>query len=255
MIPIFSLAQADSLPKLKLPPDMAAQVVNGSYNVDTIFFDLSKDLSEQLLPLDSLINIAIKNSPSMMFEDATIERNKQHMRYNRYTFLNGVSGFYNYTQGDQISLVQNAGADPALSNAFGIGTRYGFNITLPLSEVVARPYRMKQLKQEITMAKHKKNEMAIEVKRQVISDYFNMIAAQRILNIRIQDAESARLTVEIAQVEMKRGKIHPQELSRLKNLHAIAEANLEMSKKEFMIFFYQLETMLGERLHNLKRTK
>ncbi len=255
--PLLS-AQTDSnvVAKPKLPAGMAADLLTlSSMPVDTLFFDLSKDLSEQMLPLDTLLEIAVANSPAMHFEDASIEKARQHMRYNRYTFLNGVSGFYNYTAGDQITLIQNTGSDPTLSNAFGIGTRYGINLTVPLSEVVARPNKMKQLKAEITMAKHKRNDIAIEVKRQVISDYFNMISAQRILNIRIQDAESARLTVEIANVEMKRGKIHPQELSRLKNLHAIAETNLEMSKKEFMTFYYQLETMMGVRLHNLKKTK
>lgn len=252
------MAQTDSViyAKPKLPADMLNEMsLLNSMPVDTLYFDLSKDLSEQLLPLDTLLEIAVANSPAMHFEDASIEKARQHMRYNRYTFLNGVSGFYNYTAGDQVTLIQNTGSDPTLSNAFGVGTRYGINLMLPLSEVVARPNKMKQLKAEITMAKHKRNDIAIEVKRQVISDYFNMISAQRILNIRIQDAESSRLTVEIALVEMKRGKIHPQELSRLKNLHAIAETNLEMSKKEFMTFYYQLETMMGVRLHNLKKTK
>jgi outer membrane protein TolC len=73
------------------------------------------------------------------------------------------------------------------------------------------------------------------------------------MKIRDQDAESARLTAEISNVEMKRGKIHPSELSRMKNVHAIAESNLESSRRDFMMYYYQLEVLVGVKLNTLRK--
>jgi outer membrane protein TolC len=114
---------------------------------------------------------------------------------------------------------------------------------------------MKQYKAEVEMAKAKKEEEEMTLRRLIIQDYFNLLAAQKLLWIRTQDVESAKLTSEIATVEMKRGKIHPQELSRLKNLQALAESNLEMSKKDFMTYYYVLENWVGVKLNTLKIKK
>ena len=111
---------------------------------------------------------------------------------------------------------------------------------------------MKQMKAELEMAKAKRMDQEMDLRRLIIQDYFNLLAAQKLLWIRTQDVESAKLTSEIATVEMKRGKIHPQELSRLKNLQALAESNLELTKKDFMTYYYFLENWIGVKLTSLK---
>jgi outer membrane protein TolC len=167
--------------------------------------------------------------------------------------MNGITGFVNYTYGDQTNLnsLDNNGA--VLNNSLGVGYRVGINAVIPLTEVFGRPNRMKQLRSEYTMAKWKREERELEVAQRVIMAYFNLTNAQKQMKIRDQDAESARLTVEISNVEMKRGKIHPSELSRIKNLHAIAESNLELSRRDFMMFYYQLEVLVGVKLNTLRK--
>ncbi len=221
--------------------------------VDTILFNLNEDLGKQLMPIDSILNYAVNFSPALKFEDNQIKKAKGNLQYTRYLFLNGVTGFYNYTYGNQTNLNSVNSDGSVLNNSLGLGYRVGANITFPLTEVFGRPGRMRSLKAELEMTKYKRMDAEIEIRRKVIADYYNLIAAQKIVNVRVQDAESARLTVEIANVEMRRGKIHPSDLSRLKNVLAIAESNLELSKRDFMVYFYQLETMMGTRLHNLKR--
>ena len=139
-----------------------------------------------------------------------------------------------------------------LNNSLGVGWRAGFNFTLPFTELTSRNYRMKQMKAELDMAKAKRQDQEMDLRRLIIQDYFNLLASQKLLWIRTQDVESAKLTSEIATVEMKRGKIHPQELSRLKNLQALAESNLELTKKDFMTYYYFLENWIGVKLTSLK---
>jgi outer membrane protein TolC len=224
-----------------------------SIPVDSILFDLNDDIGRQIEPLDSILAYAVKYSPELMFEDASIEKAKYNTKYTRYLWLNGVTGFANYTYGNQTNLnTQNADGS-ILNNSLGVGYRLGANITIPMTEVFGRPNRMKQLKAEEKMAKYKRADAELELKRKVISDYFNLIAAQKVMKVRQQDVESARLSVEIASVEMRRGKIHPSELSRLKNILTIAESNLEITRRDFMVYYYQLEVVVGVKLSTLRR--
>ncbi len=235
--------------------DGISMVAYSKIPVDLILFDLNEDIGTQLLPLDSLLEYAVRYSPTLKFEDAQIKKAKENLQYTRYLFLNGFSGFFNYSYGDQTTLNTVNADGSVLNNSLGLGYRVGANVIVPLTEVFARPARLRTLKAEHEMTKYKRMDAEIEVRRKIIVDYFNLIAAQKMLNVRVQDAESARLTVEISNVEMRKGKIHPMELSRLKNVLAIAESNLELSKRDFMVAYYQLETLMGTKLHNLKRAR
>lgn len=250
----ITIAFAQNTPKKdSLVWNGRAMVPLSSIPVDTILFDLSGDLDKQLQPLDTILAYAIRYSPELKFEDASVEKAEYNTKYTRFLFLNGVSGFYNYSWGNQTVLTAVNTDGSNLNTSLGIGQRFGANVTIPLTEVFGRPHRMKQLKAEEKMARYKRADAEIELKRKIISDYYNLIAAQKIMNVRQQDVESARLSVEIASVEMRRGKIHPSELSRFKNVLTIAESNLEISRRDFMVYYYQLEVVLGVKLSSLKR--
>lgn len=161
--------------------------------------------------------------------------------------------FYNYTYGNQFtSLISSTITDQQLSNNLGIGYRFGVNIQFLLGEIYGRKSKLKSLQAEIETAKQKRAEALIELKRKVIADYYNLIANQKLVKIKQADAESASITVSIAEYEMKRGKIMPSDLSRLKNIQSIADVNLELSRRDYMISYNQFETLLGCRLSNFK---
>ncbi|MFY8019920.1 MAG: TolC family protein [Bacteroidia bacterium] len=239
--------QKPQVPATKLETKMPTGI-----QIDTITFDPDVDLASQIPSLDSLITIALKNNPNLKFEDASIRKADYNLKYTRYLWLNGMTGFFNYTYGNQTNLNTVNADGSVLNNSLGVGWRAGFNFTLPFTELTSRNYRMKQMRAELDMAKAKRQDQEMDLRRLIIQDYFNLLAAQKLLWIRTQDVESAKLTSEIATVEMKRGKIHPQELSRLKNLQALAESNLELTKKDFMTYYYFLENWIGVKLTSLR---
>ncbi|MFY8108577.1 MAG: TolC family protein [Bacteroidia bacterium] len=244
--------KVQSKPKVLNPTVKEGLKIPTGIKIDTISFDPDIDLTNQIPSLDSLITIALKNNPNLKFEDASIKRSDYNLKYTRYLWLNGMTGFFNYTYGNQTNLNTVNSDGSILNNSLGVGWRAGFNFTLPFTELTSRNYRMKQMKAELEMAKAKRMDQEMDLRRLIIQDYFNLLAAQKLLWIRTQDVESAKLTSEIATVEMKRGKIHPQELSRLKNLQALAESNLELTKKDFMTYYYFLENWIGVKLTSLK---
>lgn len=250
------LAQSPTKPNSKdtLVWNGKAMVPLSSIPVDTILFDLNIDLDRQIMPLDTILAYAIRFSPVLKLEEANWEKAHYNTLYTRYIFLNGISGFFNYTYGNQTNLNTVNSDGSVLNNSLGLGYRFGANISIPLTEVWGKPNKMKSLKAEEKMAKYKRENEEIEVRRKVIADFYNLIASQKIMNSRQQDVESARLSVEIAMVEMRRGKIHPYELSRLKNILTISESGLELSRRDFMIYYYQLETVVGVKLNTLRRS-
>jgi len=224
--------------------------------IDTISFDPNFDLGEQIMPLDSILNYVCKYSPTLKMIEAEADKSKYNRKYISTLWLNGIGLFYNYTYGNQFtSLVSSTNTDQQLSNNLGVGYRFGVNIQFFLGEIYGRKSRLKSLQAEVEMAKQKRAEALIELKRKVIADYYNLIANQKLVKIKQADAESAGITVSIAEYEMKRGKIMPSDLSRLKNIQSIADVNLEVSRRDYMISYNQFETLLGCRLSNFKKKK
>lgn len=221
--------------------------------IDTISFDPNLDLAQQIMPIDSILNYICKYSPTLKMFDAEADKSNYNKKYISTLWLNGIGLFYNYTYGNQFtSLISSTITDQQLSNNLGIGYRFGVNIQFLLGEIYGRKSKLKSLQAEIETAKQKRAEALIELKRKVIADYYNLIANQKLVKIKQADAESASITVSIAEYEMKRGKIMPSDLSRLKNIQSIADVNLELSRRDYMISYNQFETLLGCRLSNFK---
>ncbi len=224
--------------------------------IDTINFDPNVDLAEQLMPIDSLLAYAGSHSSSIKLVAAEVDRFKYNTKYISTIWLNGIGLFYNYTYGSQFnSLASSQNPDQQLSNNLGIGYRYGVNMSFLLGEIYGRKNRLKSLRAEIEMAKQKKEESLIALKRNIIADYYNLISNQRLVKIKQADAESATLTAAIAEYEMRRGKIMPSELSRLKNVQSIADVNLELSKRDYATIYLQFETLMGCKLSNFKKKR
>lgn len=218
---------------------------------DTVVFDIDVDISDQLLPLDTILQIAYENSPSLKFEDAMIEAKRQNLRYTRVMFFQGFSGFYNYSVGNQSIIV--TGTTPGDNAQFANGFRVGVNLSLPLSTLFGQGARNKVAKAELQAAKMRKEEIRLGLKREILTQYVNMMEGQRKMKIRAEDAQSALATVKIAEEELIEGKIPSHEYSRLQNIYAIAQTNVENERANFLRAFYDFEALVGVDIRNLKK--
>ncbi len=233
------------------PSGFFPEVEGDSVVRDTLFFSSDIDLSLQLLPLDSILKIAFENSPAIKYEDAMIETKVQNLRYTRILMFQGISGFYNYTLGDQFTVVQGTNA---LNNAqFSNGQRYGVSIQIPLSTILGQGRKNKQMKAELLAAKYRKDQVIRDVNREVRRIYVNMIEAQRKMNVRVADAQAALEAVDVAEEELREGKLPPIEFARIKNIHAIALSNLENERANFMRAFLDFEVLVGVDMAQLKK--
>lgn len=222
--------------------------------VDTNTFDINKEIEEQLIPLDSIIYYVTEKSANYKMAVAETNKFKYNRDYIKWIWLNSVQLFYNYGYGDQVTYIvsSNQQNDVATQN-LGIGYRVGINVVLPLGDLMGRSARLKSLKSETEMAQHKQEEAKRIYKRLIIDDYFALISNQKLLLVKSQDLETSRITAELAFIEMRRGKTQPAELSRLRNIMAVAEVGYEQARRDFLASYYRFETTLTQPLTNFKK--
>lgn len=233
--------RSDSLKSLMANPAIAIDLKN----IDSLMFDVSKDIEDQLVPLDSILYYATENSANLKMAVAETMKFKYNRDYIKWIWLNSVQLFYNYGYGNQVTnqIASNQPNDIA-TQSLGIGYRIGLNVVLPLGELIGRSARLKSLKSETEMARFKQDEARRIYKRLIIDDYFALISNQKFLMVKSQDLETSRITAELAFIEMRRGKTQPAELSRIRNIMAAAEVGYEQAKRDFLSSYYRLETTL-----------
>lgn len=261
LLSVFCFSQARSQPfsredSLKMSLASGSGNKAGSLNMQTgdSLFDFSIDLAEQLLPIDTVLQIAVQNSASVRMTEYEMLKFKHNQNYTRYLILNSLQVFYNYTYGNQFTnLVQSNVATDVQSANLGVGYRVGVNLSIPFGEFLGRSSRLRSQYYETELVRQKMEDVSRIVKKQVVDDYFNLIQAQKTLLVKSQDMETSRVTAEIALIDFKRGKIPPSELSRYRNILAIAETNFELAKRDFMVAYYKLEITIGIPLYKIKK--
>jgi outer membrane protein TolC len=223
-----------------------AQMANGGKKPDTILLDEQKDLKSQLLPLDSILAIAVKHSPSVKFQEDLIGSAKAQLEFTKKLWTNNIVGFVNYSGGNQ-SIVSADNQTPGSLSSSNItsGLRAGIQINLPLSELVGRKSRLNIYKYELNSTIDKKAETEQAIRQNVIQFYYNLLYASEVLAIRNEARQSTINQNLIAQQEFKDGIILISELSRLKSIEINARTDYEDAKRQFSSLYSQIETLIG----------
>ncbi|WP_229311781.1 TolC family protein [Larkinella rosea] len=219
---------------------------------DKTGLDVSQDLSGQLLPFDDIYDLAVAHSPLIKLENETAVSLEAAYRVSKLQVLQNANGFVNYSMGNQAIFSSNTYTSDLLGQIAN-GYRAGVNVNLSLFDVFGRRQQLRLNRANYQAAIHKKESVAMELKRDLITVYQDMLTAQRVLMVRIQDEQSALTAFRVAEAEMQQGKIEPRALSSANNSYAQVKSITESAKGELMKNIYYLEAMVGVPLQRLKR--
>jgi outer membrane protein TolC len=214
--------------------------------------DEQRDLQAQLIPLDSIIEIAVKHSPSVKFQTNLIQSAKSQLEFSKRLWTNNIVGFVNYSTGNQSIVTadsQNAGT-LAASNITS-GYRMGVQLNLPLYELVGRKSRINIYKYELNSTVNKKDESIQELKKEVIQVYYSLLYYNNLLTIRSEAKQSTINQYLLAQKQFQDGIIDIAELSRLKTIEVNARADYEEAKRQFSTLYFQVEPLVGVSIQQL----
>ena len=211
-----------------------------------VLLDEQKELQYQIIPLDSIIELAVKNSPSVKFQKDLVESAQSQLEFSKKLWTNNVVGFVNYSAGNQ-SIVSADSQTPGSQSSSNItnGLRMGVQINLPLYELVGRKSRIKIYKYDLNSSVDKKDESVQELKKEVIQVYYSLLYANNLLSIRSEAKESAINQYSIAEKQFRDGTIDISELSRIKTFQVNASADYEEAKRQFSTLYFQIEPLVG----------
>ena len=223
-----------------------AQKTSGEKNAAPVLLDEQKELQQQMVPLDSILELAVKNSPAVKFQGDLIESAKSQLEFSKKLWTNNIVGFVNYSVGNQ-SIVSADSQSPGTQTSSNItnGLRMGIQINLPLYELIGRKSRIKIYKYDLNSTINKKDESVQELKKEVILQYYNLLYASNLLAIRSEAKQSAINQYSIAEKQFRDGIIEIGELSRLKTFDVNARADYEEAKRQFSTYFNQFEILIG----------
>lgn len=210
-------------------------------------------VAETLPSLDSLIYLAVKNHPTIQLNEAMSQASFEKLKVQKRSWSTNVSGFYNYSLGNQ-SLIISGTANSDINNVAN-GYRYGINLALPLSEFVQRGPRVKAAKSEFEASQLKVDEVIQVLARQVVEEYHYLLSAEELLRIKSRAFENSRINENLSEKAYREGSITILEYSRVMEMTATAEAEYVLARKDFLTAFRQFELLIGTELSNQESTK
>ena len=217
------------------------------------FDSSSPDLETQLVSLENIISVALKNSPYLKHDSAMVEATALDVKLEKRRWHDNLSGFANYSTGNQRFLVSSPSFER--QNNLLNGYRFGVNLDLPLSDFTSRRPRIQQAKAELDAAVHKREQTELEVRRQITHEYNNLIAAQRILKIKSSARENARMLQQLAEKQFREGSTSLEDYANVSDMTVRAEADFELARSNFHSLYLQFEDLVGVQLTSLMKKK
>lgn len=218
--------------------------------------DLNKDLLNQLIPLDSIVQIALRNSPTVQAQDALIDAGREQIKFARREWQNGVTGFLTQSYGNQSTFFDsNQEPNTIQTQNLQTGFRLGLNVNIPLFLLFGRTSRINVFEHEMEVRQKTGEKLALDISRMVITEYNDMLSAHRIMLLAAKNRGTTRLLQDMADKQFAQGDISIADYSGVAAITAKSEQDYEIARGNFYSSYQTLEKLLGVRLDTLMRKK
>lgn len=214
---------------------------------------VDQDIAVQLMPFDDLVRIAVAYSPVMKYQGELINSLNSARNLTKVQILQNASGFANYSSGDQTLLV--TGKDQ-LGNPLGQlanGYRVGIDLRVSLYDVFGRKHLLKQADANYRASLIQKDILELQLRREMIVIYQDMITAQQVLKYRLMDEQSALAALRITEAENQKGRVTSEAFALATNRYVETKVVTEQVKGDFLKNVHQFESLVGVPIQRMKR--
>lgn len=222
---------------------------------DTLPLDVNQDIAGQLLPFDELVSLAVASSPLIKYQNEVANSLSSAHEIAKLQILQNATGFVNYSGGDQ-SII-STGTRITGSDAIGQianGYRVGVDLRLSLYDLIGRKHQIKQAQANYRAALVQKETLELQIRRELITVYQDMITAQQVLKVRLFDEQASLTALRIAEAELRKGQITAAELANATNRYAQTKSISEQMRGDFVKNVRQFEALIGLPIQRLKRS-
>ncbi|GAB3947717.1 hypothetical protein GCM10028805_20480 [Spirosoma harenae] len=222
---------------------------------DTLYLDINQDVAGQLLPFDDLFKVAVVHSPLVKYQNEVVNSLGESYEVTKLQILQNVSGFANYSGGNQL-LVSSGGTTLPGQGTLGQitnGYRVGVDVRIPLYEFFGRKHQVKLANANYKAAIHQKETVELQLKRDLIGIYQDMITTQQLLKILLIDEQASLTSLRVGEVEIQKGQITADMMASITTRYVQAKTASEQAKGNFLKNVRYFETLMGMPIQRLKR--
>ncbi len=214
---------------------LAAQGVEGATEDPVLQFD-------ELPPLDAVLRHMVAHSPRVKQQDALVEKGRAELNRSRLEWLDGFFGGVSSTYGSY----GNATLDE-----ISMGVQGTVSVRLSLFDLLGSRTRRAAFREELEVARQKREEVRTEEQRWVIDLYYRLDLMGRLVAVQAEARQAAGVHQQMAETEFSQAAIPVSELARVSEIAAKAHADYESARSAYLSLFAQLENALGVRLAEL----
>lgn len=234
-------------------PVKPAVTKDSTFVKDSVFIDFNREITTQLVPFEELLALALVHSPLLKYEVAISDAQKASYKLTKMQLLRSVNGLATYSTGNQAIISTVSGSPVDAIGQIANGYRIGANFQISLYDLVSRKQQNKQAYANQEAAMQRQEVIGLQVKREMIDLYQDLITSQRLLKLHIQDEQVAVAAFQIAEMEFKQRKIDANIFTGIsKNYYGI-KAAIEEARGTFLKYLFNLEAVVGVPLQSLKR--
>jgi hypothetical protein len=228
---------------------------------DTLYLDIDQDIAVQLIPFDELVKIAVLHSPLIKYQNEVSNSLNSAYHISKVLILQNATGFGNYAGGNQTILATGGtsaatGGPARLGETIGQianGYRVGVDVRISLYDLFGRKHQIREAQANYRASVLQKETIEMQLKRELITIYQDMITAQQVLKLRLIDEQASLAAYRIAEVELQKGRVNADILASATSRYIETKSAAEQVKGDFLKNVRYFETLVGVPIQRLKR--
>lgn len=215
----------------------------------TAFDPLKDDISQQIPPLMTLLDSAQARNPGIKATGMQVVINRENLMNTRKQWMQnfGIQANYGLGTFDYIYNNTQGGTNPATVTTSQSTSQYGLGafLRIPFYDFFGRRNLIRANKAQVQQAISLVDAQRLVVREDVIRQYNDLIARQRIFRIQARYLETARINMQMAEKQFVNGSITVDNYSRVSEFGSRTEQDYESAKMAFVTAYMILEEMTG----------
>jgi outer membrane protein TolC len=203
---------------------------------------------EQLLPLDSLISMALENAPLVKRLSMGQAQREEEIKIARKSWMQhlALTGGYNYGNvvvADQMATPQD------VNTVFRTNTSatytVGVSLRLPLSEFATQKNKVSIQEYAIKEMEYQKEDLQLTIRQEVIQRYNDLHRGLTTIKYQAQKVEANEAAVQVTENHFKTGTASIDQYRMALDILTTSKIELEKTKSDTWYSLKSLEQIVG----------
>lgn len=204
--------------------------------------------------LDTLLNLALNNSPLLRIYQAEIVRGEAEIKLRRrewsYRVFTDAGSTYasNYSV---LTVAGEGGGFESVSLGNGNVLRGGLTVRLSLFDIIGRSQLVNKAKAEKQMSEAQFDLAKQELTADLTELYTQLKYSRKLVEVGIETIETLNAQLQMAEKEFRQGEIHITELARITEIRSKSKMALATARANYENQYRQLEIAIGAELKSI----